>query len=63
MPQNDFVVFKPSTGEYLINVNLGDASQSTFGPLEEAIGFETLGEAETMAASIGGGTVGTTRPK
>ena len=63
MPQEEFVVKDTATGLYLISLNLGNASQSSFGNLENAIIFDTLDEAQTMAASIGPGSTGIPKPK
>ena len=42
---------------------LGNASDPVFGDLENAAIFDTLGEAETMAASIGPGSTDIPKPK
>ncbi len=63
MPHQTFVVIDNGTGLYLISFNLGNASQSSFGNLENAIEFETLEQAENIAAQIGPGTGGLPRPK
>lgn len=63
MPQQTFVVIDNNTGLYLISYNLGNAGQSSFGNLENAIEFETLEQAQNIAASIGPGTGGLPRPK
>lgn len=47
---------------YLTGYNLADPPASTFGNVENAVEFETLEAAQTTALSIGGGTVGTTKP-
>lgn len=47
---------------YLTGYNLSDPPASTFGNAENAIEFETLAAANETALSIGGGTVGTTKP-
>jgi hypothetical protein len=63
MPQQEkFVVFDPVTTLYLI-VYTGEAGTRQWGNSKDAITFDTLVEAQNLATSIGGGTVGTTKPK
>lgn len=62
MPQQKFVVVIEGTDLYLTGYNVGNPPESTFGNLRDAILYNTLGEAQTAAASIGGGTVGTPKP-
>lgn len=63
MPQETFVVNNPANDLYLTGYNLVDPPASIFGNIENAVEFETLEDAETAAVAIGGGTVGTTKPK
>ena len=64
MPKNEiFVVFNPTTGLYLTSYNQRNPPDSLFGNLVNAIKLDTLLDAETKAAAIGGGTVGTPKPK
>lgn len=64
MPQETYVVATTDPGQvyYLTGYNLQDPPNSTFGNLENAIEYEELRDAETAAAAIGGGTVGTVKP-
>ena len=62
MPNNQFVVHDPENNLYLTGYNPNSPTDSMFGNLRDAIIYPTLGEAQTAAASIGGGTVGTVRP-
>jgi len=62
--QDVFVVKHTATGLYYTGqIGLGNASQPTFGTLENAVEYDSQGEANAAAASIGGGTVGTTKPR
>lgn len=63
MPNQEFVVKNEATGLYLTSLNLGNASQSYFGNLQDAIIFDTLEQAEATAASIGPGSTGIPKPK
>jgi len=64
MANQKFVVKDPATGLYYTGqIGLGNASQPTFGTLENAVEYDSQEEADTAAASIGGGTVGTTKPR
>jgi hypothetical protein len=56
-----YVVFDPSTGLYLSGYIPNSPSDSVFSSTGY-ITFTTLAKAEEVAASIGGGTVGTTKP-
>jgi hypothetical protein len=60
--KNDYVVVDPVLVIYLTDFNQGDPAQSTFGNLQDAVIFDTLEAAQSAAARIGGGTVGTTKP-
>lgn len=62
MPQEEYVVkFNETTNLYL-TVYHSNSDNHEWGNAEDAIKFETLGEAQSLAAAIGGGTVGTTKP-
>jgi hypothetical protein len=62
MPNNQFVVATENSDLFLIGYNANSPADSIFGNLRDAIIYPTLGEAQTAAASIGGGTVGTPKP-
>lgn len=62
MPSNQFVVTIENSDLFLIGYNPNSPSDSLFGNLRDAVIFATLAEAQSTAASIGGGTVGTTKP-
>ena len=47
---------------YLTGYNLSDPPASTFGNLQDAVEYDELETAQGCAASIGAGTVGTTKP-
>lgn len=60
MPKNQqYVVLDPNTGLYL-TVYSPDANQ--WGNSSDAITFDTLAAAQSLAERIGGGTVGSTKP-
>lgn len=64
MLSQKFVVKDPVTGLYYTGqTGLGTASQPTFGIVANAVEFDSQEEADAAAASIGGGTVGTTKPR
>lgn len=63
MPQETYVVNNPANDLYLTGYNLVDPPASIFGNLENAVEFNTLEDAETAAAAIGGGTVGLPKPR
>lgn len=62
--QEEFVVMRDDLGPvlYLTGYNAFDPPSSIFGNLENAIIFETLDEAETVARSIGPGPAGVPKP-
>ena len=62
MPNNQFVVLDPENDLYLTGYNPNSPTDSMFGNLRDAIIYTTLAAAQTAAVSIGGGTVGTTKP-
>lgn len=62
MSKHTYVVQIPNTDMFLTGYNVGNPPESTFGNIENAIEYDTLAEAQTAAAAIGHGTVGTTRP-
>ncbi len=64
MPKNQFVVELPSlTGSlYLTGYNVGNPPEITFGNLVDAVIYTSLGDAETAANAIGGGTRPTEKP-
>lgn len=60
--EETFVVFTPATGLYLRTLDPNpDVCQ--WDVVELAIEYRTLSEAESVALGIGGGTVGTPKPK
>lgn len=61
MPNNDFVVYNPNTGLYLVEYHELDDNHD-WGSAEKAKGYATLSAAEDIATNIGSGTVGTSRP-
>lgn len=63
MKDETFVVNMIGTDMYLTAYNYGQPSLSTFGMLSNAIEFNTLEEAENIAASIGPGTGGLPKPR
>jgi len=63
MPKdNEFVVQLNDQTELFLTVYNPNQDSCQWGNLEDAIIFSTLEEAQSLAASIGGGTVGTTKP-
>ena len=62
MPKTTYVVQIAGTNLYLIGYNASIPENSIFGNLDNAIEFQTIDQAEDIAASIGNGTVGTTKP-
>lgn len=64
MPQQQFVVLNPANGLYFIGYNgMGQGEEPMFGSLVNAITYGSQEAADAAAASIGGGTVGTTKPR
>lgn len=63
MKPETYVVWIQDTSLYLNMYNPSRPEESLFGNLSTAIEFGTLSEAENKAALIGGGTVGTPKPK
>ena len=63
MPKNQFVVkFNEATDLYL-KVYSPVFENCQWAGVDEAIAWETLDQAETVASLIGNGTVGTTKPR
>lgn len=64
MPKNQdsFVVVIENTTMYLIGYNFFSPPNSTFGNLENALEYDTIEEAQSIAAKIGPGTIGLPRP-
>lgn len=62
MPKTTYLVQISGTNLYLIGYNASVPENSIFGNLDNAIEYATLEAAEDTAASIGNGTVGTTKP-
>ncbi len=59
-----YVVLNPANNLYFTGyTGLGNQSQPIFGALSAAVTYGSSEEAEAAAASIGGGTVGTTKPR
>lgn len=63
MGKQTYVVVIEGTDMYLIGYNVQNPPASIFGNLSSAIEYSTLGDAQAVAALIGSGTVGTTRPQ
>lgn len=62
--QDQFVVLNPSNGLYFIGYNgMGQGEEPMFGSLNNAVVYGSQEAANAAAASIGGGTVGTTKPR
>lgn len=61
MSQQIYVVLDQSTGLYLTSYSY-DPEACGWGNSNNAVTFSTLAAANEIAASIGGGTVGTTKP-
>lgn len=62
MPQqNDWVVYDPNSGLYLVSYNVGNPPSSLFGSLKDALLF-TEAQSGAIATAIGHGTVGTRKP-
>ena len=62
MANKTFVVQIEGTDMFLTGYNAQNPPASIFGNLTNAIEFDTLAEAQNLAALIGSGTVGTTKP-
>lgn len=61
MPKTEYVVkFNENTDLYLMSYS--DPQHCTWGSPNVALTWATLPEAQSVAAQIGGGTVGTTKP-
>lgn len=63
MPQNQFVVKLNETTDLYLKVYSPVWEHCQWAGSEEAITWETLDQAETVAGLIGSGTVGTTKPR
>jgi len=62
--KQQYVVLNPENNLYFTGyTGFGNQSQPMFGTLENAVEYDSQGEANAAAASIGGGTVGTTKPR
>lgn len=62
MPKTEYVVkFSETIATYLISYQ-DNYQNCVWGNSGDAITFNSLGEAQAVAAGIGGGTVGTTKP-
>lgn len=60
----DYVVLNPANGLYFTGYNgMGQGEEPMFGSLNNAVTYGSQEAADTAAASIGGGTVGTTKPR
>jgi hypothetical protein len=62
MGHQKFVVVIEGTDMYMIGYNVQNPPASLFGNLSDAVEYTTLEAAQTTAAAIGSGTVGTTKP-
>jgi hypothetical protein len=61
MPKQEFVVkYNEQTDLYLTSYS--DPEHCTWGSPSVALTWGTLAQAQSVAAAIGGGTVGTTKP-
>lgn len=62
MPQQEFVVRFNETSDMYLTFYSSDLTHCLWGNLRDAIIYSTLAAAQSVAASIGGGTVGTPKP-
>lgn len=63
MRQDTYVVVIDGTDMYMIGYNAGQPSASLFGNLDNAVEYDTLEAAQQTASLVGGGTVGTVKPR
>jgi len=63
MKQDTYVVQIKGTDMYMIGYNPEYPSSSLFGNLDNAVEYDTLEAAEQTASVVGGGTVGTIKPR
>jgi hypothetical protein len=59
----EYVVRQSEQSDVFLAYYDEDPQRCQWGALESAMTFTTLAEAQSLAAAIGGGTVGTPRPK
>lgn len=59
----EYVVRQSEQSDVYLTYYDEDPERLQWGPLGSALVYSTLAEAQSLAASIGGGTVGTPKPK